>query len=73
MERIDQALAIMPSYAHAHLVRALLLIDYRQDAAGAIAEYENVLRLMPGHPQRPAIERDLARLRARIASTGPAR
>ena len=70
MEKVDQALAIMPSYAHAHLVRALLLIDYRQDPAGAIAEYEQVLGLMPGHPQRPAIEQDLARLRAQLASTG---
>ena len=39
-----------PSYAHAHLIRALLLDGYVGDQAGAIAEFEEVLRLMPGSP-----------------------
>jgi hypothetical protein len=73
MEKLDRALAIQPSYAHAHLIRGLILDDHRDDAAGAIAEFEEVLRLMPQHPQRPAIERKLIELRAAGASPGPSR
>jgi tetratricopeptide (TPR) repeat protein len=64
IEKVDRALALSPSYAHAHLIRALLLDGYLHDAPGAIREFEEVLRLAPAHPQRPEIERELARLRA---------
>jgi tetratricopeptide (TPR) repeat protein len=68
VEKVDQAIAIRPSYAHAHLIRALLLDDYLHDPGGAIAAFEEVLRLMPLHPQRQAIDDKLARLRALQAS-----
>jgi tetratricopeptide (TPR) repeat protein len=61
--KIDQAIAMMPTYAHAHLIRATILETYRGDPAGATAEFEEVLRLMPNHPQRAIIERELQRLR----------
>lgn len=64
LEKIDKAIAMMPSYAHAHLMKALILESYVGDRAGAIAEFEEVLRLMPNHPQRPQIESELQRLRA---------
>ena len=64
IEIVDRAIALNRSYAHAHLIRALLLDGYLHDAPGAIAEFEEVLRLAPAHPQRPDIERELARLRA---------
>ena len=64
VEKIDRAIAMMPSYAHAHLIRALLSDGDLGDPAGAIAEFEEVLRLVPNHPQRPLIESELARLRA---------
>jgi Tfp pilus assembly protein PilF len=64
MEKVDRALAIQPSYAHAHLIRGLILDDHRGDSAGAIAEFEEVLRLMPNHPQRAVIEQKLSELRA---------
>ena len=66
---IDQALSMRPSYAHAHLVRALLLDGYLDNPTGAIAEFEEVLRLMPAHPQRAVIEKELLRLRA-LSSSG---
>ena len=50
-----------PSYAHAHLIRALLLDGYIDDRRGAIVEFEEVLQLMPHHPQRAAIETELPR------------
>jgi tetratricopeptide (TPR) repeat protein len=62
-EKIDQAIAMRPSYAQAHLIRAMILETYRGDRTGAIAEYEEVLRLMPNHPQRALIEDQLQRLR----------
>ena len=65
LEKIDRAIATQPSYAHAHLIRAQILETYANDRAGAIAEFEEVLRLMPGHPQRALIESELQRLRAR--------
>jgi tetratricopeptide (TPR) repeat protein len=68
IEKVDQAIAMRPSYAHAHLIRALLLDGYVGDRAGAIAEFEEVLRLMPSHPQRLEIEKELARLRAQQTS-----
>ena len=71
IEKIDQAIAIMPSYAHAHLIRALLLDGYLNRPADAIAEFEAVLRLQPANPQRPAIEVELARLRAQHPSGAP--
>jgi cytochrome c-type biogenesis protein CcmH/NrfG len=49
----------------------LLLDGYVRDAAGAIAEFETVLRLQPDNPQRALIERELSRLRAQ-PSGGPA-
>jgi len=64
IEIVDRAIALNPSYAHAHLIRALLLDGYLHDAPGAITEFEEVLRLEPAHPQRSDIERELARLRA---------
>jgi tetratricopeptide (TPR) repeat protein len=66
IEKVDRALKMMPSYAHAHLVRALLL-DASEPSA-AIAEFEEVLRLMPSHPQRPAIEKELLRLKGQQSS-----
>jgi tetratricopeptide (TPR) repeat protein len=65
LEKVDRAIAMKPSYAHAHLVRALLLDAYVHDPAGAIAEFEEVLRLAPNHPQRQMIEEELAHLRQR--------
>jgi protein O-mannosyl-transferase len=61
--KIDRAIAMMPSYAHAHLIRAMILETYAGDRAGAIAEFEEVLRLMPNHPQRALVESELQRLR----------
>ena len=63
LETIDRAIAMMPSYAHAHLIRAMILETYAGDRAGAIAEFEEVLRLMPNHPQRTLVESELQRLR----------
>ena len=63
LEKIDRAIAMMPSYAHAHLIRAMILETYAGDRAGAIAEFEEVLRLMPNHPQRALVESELQRLR----------
>jgi protein O-mannosyl-transferase len=64
LEKIDRAIAIRPSYAHAHLIRAQILETYASDRTGAIAEFEEVLRLMPNHPQRALLESELQRLRA---------
>ena len=66
LEKIDRAIAMMPSYAHARLVRAQILDTYVGDPQGAIVEFEAVLRLMPNHPQRALIEQELQRLRARL-------
>jgi tetratricopeptide (TPR) repeat protein len=71
IEKIDQALALRPSYDHAHLVRALLLQGYLDNPAEAIKEFEEVLRLAPNHPQRAAIENALLELRTRQASRAP--
>jgi tetratricopeptide (TPR) repeat protein len=73
VERIDLAIAMMPSYPHAHLVRALLCDGDLADPAGAVAEFEEVLRLMPNHPQRALIENELARLKAHPETGTPAR
>lgn len=64
VEKIDRATRMMPSYAQAHLVRALILESYVRDRDGAIAEFETVLRLAPNHPQRAQIDSELQRLRA---------
>ena len=69
LEKIDRAIAMMPSYAHAHLIRAMILEIYAGDRAGAIAEFEEVLRLMPNHPQRALVESELQRLRAQPPGT----
>ena len=63
IEKIDKAVAMHPTYAHAHLIRALLLDGYVRDRNGAIAEFEEVLRLSPNHAQRAEIEQELQRLR----------
>jgi tetratricopeptide (TPR) repeat protein len=64
VEKVDRAISMMPSYAQAHLVRALICVSGLADPTSAIAEFEEVLRLMPNHPQRALIETELARLRA---------
>ena len=69
LEKIDRAIAMMPSYAHAHLIRAQILDTYASDRAGAIAEFEEVLRLMPNHPQRALVESELQRLRMQAPGT----
>jgi tetratricopeptide (TPR) repeat protein len=70
LEKIDRAIALMPSYAQAHLVRATMLETYVGDTSGAIAEFEEVLRLMPDHPQRALIEQELQRLRTQRRRDG---
>jgi predicted RNA polymerase sigma factor len=60
----------MPTYDHAHLVRAMLLDGYLDKPQEAIAEFEEVLRLSPTHAQRPVIENELARLRT-LDTTSP--
>jgi tetratricopeptide (TPR) repeat protein len=64
LAKIDQAIAVMPTYAHSHLVRAQILDTYVGDPHGAITAFEEVLRLAPNHPQRALIERELQRLRS---------
>jgi tetratricopeptide (TPR) repeat protein len=73
VDKIDQAIALMPTYPHAHLIRALLSDADLGDPAGAIEEFEEVLRLMPNHAQRALIESELARLRAHQEAGTPAR
>jgi tetratricopeptide (TPR) repeat protein len=62
LEKIDRAIAMMPSYAHPHLVRAQILETYVGDPQGAMTEFQEVLRLAPDHPQRALIEREVERL-----------
>jgi tetratricopeptide (TPR) repeat protein len=71
LEKIDGAIALMPSYAHAHLVRAQILETYVGDPAGAASEFEEVLRLAPNHPERTLIERELERLRTQQPAGTP--
>ena len=59
---------MMPSYPHAHLVRALLCDGDLGDPTCAVEEFEQVLRLVPDHPQRPLIDSELARLKAQPAA-----
>jgi tetratricopeptide (TPR) repeat protein len=61
--RIDRAVALAPTYAQAHLVRAMILELYPAERAAAIADYETVLQLEPSHAQRPQIEAEVQRLR----------
>ena len=68
IEKIDRAIAMMPSYPHAHLVRALLCDGDLGNPACAVEEFEQVLRLAPDHPQRPLIDSELARLKAQLAA-----
>jgi protein O-mannosyl-transferase len=70
LDKIDRAIALMPSYPQAHLVRATMLETYVGDRSAAIAEFEEVLRLMPDHPQRAHIEQELQRLRAQPRHDG---
>jgi protein O-mannosyl-transferase len=62
LEKVNQAISMMPTYVHAHLIRAMMLENYVGDSDGAIAELETVLRLMPNHPQRAVIDSELQRL-----------
>ena len=64
-DTIDRAVAMMPSYAQAHLIRAQIMATYSGDIDGAVAEFAEVLRLEPDHPQRTLIESEMRRLRAR--------
>jgi protein O-mannosyl-transferase len=73
VEKIDRAIAMMPSYPHAHLVRALLCDGDLGDPTCAVEEFEQVLRLMPDHPQRPLIDSELVRLKAQLGAGAPAR
>jgi tetratricopeptide (TPR) repeat protein len=64
LEKAERAIAMHPTYAHAHLIRALVLDGYTGDRRGAIVEFETVLKLEPHHPQRAEIVTELQRLRA---------
>jgi tetratricopeptide (TPR) repeat protein len=72
-QKIDRAIAMMPSYPHAHLVRALLCDGDLDNPTCAVEEFEQVLRLVPDHPQRPLIESELGRLKSQLAAGAPAR
>jgi len=65
VDKIDRAVAMEPSYAQAHLVRAMIRESYLGDRAGAAADFEEVLRLEPNHPQRDLVENELQRLRTK--------
>jgi tetratricopeptide (TPR) repeat protein len=65
LETLDRALALAPGYAPAHLHRGRVLLEAKQDYAGAIAAWERYLALTPAGPDRERVAAMIADARTR--------
>ncbi len=71
LEAFDRALALQPGYPHALWDKARVLYELRQDYAGAIAAWEQFLRVAPPGEDRQRAESRIREARARLAGARP--
>lgn len=72
---LDRAVTVAPDFADAHFFRGKVLLEDRNDPAGAVAEFEEFLRRDPAPEMVPAVVKVLERARsaaAQEASPAPA-
>ncbi|HEX2043800.1 MAG TPA: tetratricopeptide repeat protein, partial [Acidimicrobiales bacterium] len=72
MTALDQAIALDPRYPDAHFFRGMVLYQGRNDAAGAVAEFEAFLANNPPPDSVPAVRDVLERARRDAGMTPPA-
>ena len=63
LRRLDAAVAAQPDYPAAHFFRGMVLLRGKNDAKGAVPEFERYLALAPSGPEAPQVQQllDLAR------------
>jgi len=70
LETFDRALALQPDYPPALLYRGQVLLEAKQDTAGALAAWERFVAVVPPGEDRARVERMIAEVRARRAPAG---
>ena len=68
---LDRALAVNPGYPDAHFFRGMVLYQGRNDAAGAVAEFETYLASNPPPEAAAAVRGVLERARGDAAGAAP--
>ena len=69
LQSIDAALEVDPAFAEAHFFRGMILLQHKNDAAGAAAAFESALAADPPADVRSAIEAALEQARSRASAT----
>jgi len=68
MKSIEQAIAIDPTYGDAHLFRGLILLQDRQDPAGAVPELQRYLDGTPQQQMVPLVRQAVQDAQAQVAA-----
>ncbi|MGH9005727.1 MAG: tetratricopeptide repeat protein, partial [Acidimicrobiia bacterium] len=68
LTRLDQAVAADPDYPDAHFFRGMVLFRGKNDAAGAVPEFERYLELVPAGPQSDQVRQLLDAARAQAGA-----
>ena len=63
LERLDNVLRYSPGFPQAMFNKGVILMEARKDAKGAIAIWEDLLRLNPSYAQRSDLERRIRQLK----------
>jgi len=64
IEILNRVLQRSPGYAPALFNKGIVLQNGKNDARGAIAAWEELLRVNPGHPQKAELERRIRELKS---------
>ncbi len=64
LEILQRVLEQQPGFAPALFNKGVVLLEGMKDSAGAVAAWEELLRLNPTHPQRSELERRMRELRS---------
>lgn len=68
LSSIDRAIAVQPTYADAHFFRGYILLNVKQDPAGAVAEFNAFLANNPPQEMVPLVQQALKDAEARAAA-----
>jgi cytochrome c-type biogenesis protein CcmH/NrfG len=66
LQTLDRVLQERPGFAQALFNKGVILQTARNDAAGAVAAWQELLRSNPDYPRRAELEQKIAQLRSSL-------
>ena len=66
LETLNKVLEYSPGFSKAMFNKGIVLVEGKKDIKGAIAVWEDLLRLNPGYPQKAELEQRIGQLKASV-------